>query len=66
MSLVFIISKIKFLNKMHHVYGKGGKTAVNKNVLILDTFTGKKNKPVSFFLLLLLGKKQQQKPQTDY
>lgn len=39
---------------MHHVYGKRGKTAVNKNVLILDTFTGKKNKPVSFFVVVAI------------
>lgn len=42
---------------MHHVYGKRGKTAVNKNVLILDTFTGKnKTNLCLFLLLLLLGK----------
>lgn len=50
---------------MHHVYGKRGKTAVNKNVLIRDTFTGKKQTYVFFFLLFIGGKKQQ-KPQTDY
>lgn len=49
---------------MHHVYGKRGKTAVNKNVLIRDTFTGEKQTYV-FFFAIYRGKKQQ-KPQTDY
>lgn len=50
---------------MHHVYGKRGKTAVNKNVLIRDTFTGKKTNLCLFFVAIYRGKKQQ-KPQTDY
>lgn len=50
---------------MHHVYGKRGKTAVNKNVLIRDTFIGKKQTCL-FFFLLFIGEKNQQKPQTDY
>lgn len=46
---------------MHHVYGKRGKTAVNKNVLIRDTFTGKKQTYV-FFLLLFIGGKNNKNP----
>lgn len=46
---------------MHHVYGKRGKTAVNKNVLIRDTFTGKKQTYV-FFFLLFIGEKNNKNP----
>lgn len=41
---------------MHHVYGKRGKTAVNKNVLIRDTFIGKKQTCL-FFFAIYRGKK---------
>lgn len=47
---------------MHHVYGKRGKTAVNKNVLIRDTFTGKKQTYVFFFFLLFIGEKNNKNP----
>lgn len=46
---------------MHHVYGKRGKTAVNKNVLIRDTFIGKK-RTCLFFFLLFIGEKNNKNP----
>lgn len=46
---------------MHHVYGKRGKTAVNKNVLIRDTFIGKKQTCL-FFFAIYRGKKTTKTP----